>query len=280
MSILVNRSTRIVVHGLGDEAGRRHAADCRAYGAGQRCVVAGVVAGGSVHRFEGIPIFESVAEARAATGANACMVHADAERAGAAIDEAVAAGMPLVVCVGSGVPLAALGRAGEALRRGGTRLLGPGCAGVLTPDEVRIGSLTDSALQRGRIGVILRSSALLAEVARQFRPHGLGASTVVGLADHCHAGLSHLELLQLFEADPGTDAVLLVGAIDAEDEAACADWIARHLDKPVIGWIADSGPAAGQRARLASCGAHTTHELDTLGALVASVVEPQWLPFD
>ncbi|TWO69351.1 hypothetical protein FN976_18850 [Caenimonas sedimenti] len=280
MSILVNRATRIVVHGLGDEAGRRHATACREYGQGKRCVVAGVVAGGSVHRFDGIPVFESVAEARAATGANACMVHDDAERAGAAIDEAAEAGMPLIVCVGNGVPAASLARAADALRRGGTRLLGPGCAGVMTPDEVRIGNLPGEAPQRGRIGVILRSPALLAEVARQFRQHGLGASTVVSLSDPCRAGLSHLELLQLFEADAGTDAVLLAGPIDDESEAACAAWIATHLRKPLIGWIADSGPAASQRARLAACGAHMTHELASLGTLTASVVEPQWLPFD
>ena len=280
MSILVNRATRIVVHGLGDDAGRRHAQACRGYGQGQRCVVAGVVADGSVHRFDGIPVFETLAEARAATGANACMVHTDAERAGAAIAEAAEAGIPLVVCVGNGVPAASLARFAEAAKRFGTRLLGPGCAGVLVPDEIRIGNLPDTAPQRGRIGVILRSPALMAEVARQFRQHGMGASTVVSLADPCRSGLSHLDLLQLFEADPGTDAVLLAGAIDDEDEAACADWIARHLGKPVVGWIADSGPAAGQRARLASCGAHMTHDLASLGVLTASVVEPQWLPFD
>src|SRR5688572_5275743 len=111
MSILVNRATRIVVHGIADDAGRLHAAACRAYGEGRRCVVAGVVASGSVHRHDGIPVFESIAEARAATGANACMVHADAECAGDAIAEAGDAGTPLVVCVGNSVPAASMARA-------------------------------------------------------------------------------------------------------------------------------------------------------------------------
>lgn len=280
MSILVNRSTRIVVHCLGDEAGQLHAAVCRGYGEGKRCLVAGIAPRGSAPRLDGIPLFESVAEARAATGANACMVHAHAERAGDAIAEAAEAGVPLVVCVGNSVPAASLARATASLRGSGTRLLGPGCAGVLTPDEVRIGTLPDPAPQRGRIGIILRTPSLLGEVARQFRPYGMGASTVIGLPEHCAAGLSHLELLQLFEADPGTDAVVLVGPIDGEAEEACTAWIATHLRKPLVGWIADGGTDAGQRARLTACGAHMTHELTAIGELTASVAEPQWLPFD
>lgn len=275
MSILVNKRSRIVMHGVGDAAGRLHAAACRGYGHGRRCVAAAVAPELAGRQLDGIPVFGSLVEARAATGATACVVHAQGDALRATLEEAAEAGMALVVCVADGVSADGVAGLRDRLQASGTRLLGPGCAGLLTPGEVRIGALDIEAPQPGRLGIVARSPGLVPDVARQLAKFGLGASTVVSLSGQRPAGLAHLELLQLFEQDPGTDAVLLLGPIDAEDEAACAAWLAAHMRKPVVGFL--DGPVG---ARLRASGVHVTRDPQALGSLVASVVEPPWLPFD
>lgn len=283
MSILVNKRTRIVVQGVGDDIGRMHTAASRGYGHGRHCFVAGVAPALAGRVLDGIPIFDSVAEARAATGATASVVYAQPERTVAAVEEAAQAGMELVVCVSNDVPADGLARLRD-LHQGSMRLLGPGCAGLLTPGEVTIGALRGEVHRRGHIGIVTRSVQLVSLVAQQLVRFGLGASTVVALAEESHhsghSGFTHLELLKLFEADPATDAVLLIGPIDSEDEADCAAWIAEHRIKPVVGYIDDADPARSQRARLQASGAHMTRNPAMLGELTASVVDSRWQPFD
>ena len=275
MSILVNKQTRIIVHGVGHEAGRLHAAACRAYGHGRRCVAAAVAPELAGRTLDGIPIFGKLTEARAATGATACDVHAPGDAMAGAIEEAAEAGMALIVCVAEGDASAA-GRAWRSRLNGSdTRLLGPGCAGVVTPGEVRIGSLVIDTPQRGRIGIVSRAAAWVPDVASQLAQYGLGASTLVSLPAPPHAGLSHLELLRMFNEDPGTDAVLLLGGLEADDEEACAAWLVDHMHKPVAAFMDDR---AG--TRLESCGVHVTRDARAVGSLTASLVDSPWLPFD
>jgi len=279
MSILVNKRSRIVVQGVGDDTGRLHTAASRGYGHGRRCFVAGVAPALAGRVLDGIPIFDNVAEARAATGATASVIYGPAEHTVDAIEQAARAGMELVVCVSNGVPAHELARLRE-LRHSGTRLLGPGCAGLITPGEVTIGSLRGEVHRSGHVGIVTRSVEISAQVARQLTRFGLGASTIVALAEDHHPGLTQLELLKLFDADPATDAVMLVGPIDDEHEEECAAWIAGHMAKPVVGFIDDASPAQRQRARLQACGAHMTRNPAMLGELTASVVDTRWLPFD
>jgi succinyl-CoA synthetase alpha subunit len=279
MSILVNKRTRIVVQGVGDDAERLHMPACLGYGHGRRCFVAGVAPSLAGRMVDGIPVFEKVADAREATGANTCVIYAAPGRTAAAIDEAAASGMELVVCVSNGVPKDELRALRARLEGGPTRLLGPGCAGLVTPAEVKIGGLPGDVHRRGHIGIISRSLDLTALAARQLVQFGLGTSTAVGLAEDHHEP-THLELLKLFEQDPATDAVLLIGPIDEESEAACAAWIRAGEHKPLVGYIDEADPARAQRTRLQDCGVHMTRNPAMLGELTASVVDTRWLPFD
>jgi succinyl-CoA synthetase alpha subunit len=280
MAILLDKRSRILVQGGGDEAGRLQVNACRDYAHGRRCFVAAVAADGAPHAgLPDMPVFGSVAEARAATGANASVVCAAPGRTLAAIEEAAAAGVALVVCMSNGVPAKELLPLRRRLQRSGTRLVGPGCAGVVTPGEVKVGALPGDVHRRGRIGIVSRSQSLTTYAARQLALFGLGTSTVVGLAEE-HHGPTHLELLQLFDQDRGTDAVLLIGDIDEDEQEACAAWIATHGRKPLAGWVGDDAAAAAGHARLRACGVQVPRDAGAMGELVASLVEPRWLPFD
>ena len=279
MSILVNKRTRIVVQGMGDDAERLHMPACLGYGHGRKCFVAGVSPTLAGRLIDGIPIFENVADAREATGANTSVIYAAGGRTAVAIEEATAAGVELIVCLSNGVSKQDLRAVRARLEGSATRLLGPGCAGLVTPSEVRIGGLPGDVHRRGHIGIISRSLALTALAARQMAQFGLGTSTAVGLAEDHHEP-THLELLKLFEQDPATDAVLLIGPIDDESEAVCADWICAGTHKPLVGYIDDDHPSRAQRTRLQDCGVHMTRNPAMLGELTASVVDTRWLPFD
>lgn len=280
MSILVNKRSRIVVQGLVEAAGLQHTlAGCR-YGHGRHCFVAGVGPSPLGGTLEGIPVFDSVAEARAATGATTSVVYARPGRAAEAIEEAAEAGMELVVCVSNGVSPQGLSALQSHLQRHGTRLLGPGCAGVVTPGEVQVGALPGDVHRRGRIGIVSRSVALTSYVARHLAQFGLGASTVVGLPEAELHGLTHLELLKMFSEDAGTDAVLLVGAIGADELQRCAEWIAQHMKKPLVGYVEEGAAAAAQRTTLQACGVKLASDPALIGELTASVVDCRWLPFD
>lgn len=280
MSILVNKRSRIVVQGLVESAGLQHTLAGRRYGHGRRCFVAGVGPSPLGGALEGIPVFKTVAEARAATGATTSVVYARPGHAAEAIDEAAEAGMELVVCVSNGVPPQDLSALQARLQRRGTRLLGPGCAGVVTPGEVQVGALPGDVHRRGRIGIVSRSVALTAYVARHLAQFGLGASTVVGLPQAGLHGLTHLELLKMFSEDDGTDAVLLVGSVGEDELRHCAEWIAQHMEKPLVGYIEDGAGAAVQRSALQACGVQLASDPALIGELTASVVDCRWLPFD
>lgn len=280
MSILVNKRSRIVVQGLIEAAGLQHTLAGRRYGHGRHCFVAGVGPSPLGGALEGIPIFDSVAEARSATGATTSVVYAKPARAAAAIEEAAEAGMELVVCVSNGVPPQGLAALQGPLQRHGTRLLGPGCAGVVTPGEVQVGALQGDVHRRGRIGIVSRSVTLTSYVARHLAQFGLGASTVVGLPEAQLHGLTHLELLKMFNEDSATDAVLLVGAIGQDELQRCAEWIAEHMHKPLVGYVEDGVATQAQRATLQGCGVRLATDPALIGELTASVVDCRWLPFD
>ncbi|WP_157268734.1 succinate--CoA ligase subunit alpha [Azohydromonas aeria] len=278
MSILLDRHSRVILQGGDDGSGPGCSAAWRAGGhAGRARIAAGVVYGTAEHLPDELLLFPSVREAKAWTNATASVVCVAPERAADAIVEAAEAGIGLVVCLTEHIPGADLQRVRRRLCGGTTQLL-LGCAGLVTPGEVHIGPIPGQALQRGRIGVLSGSAALVSLAASQLAAFGLGESTVVALggedaaAAADGAGLGAVDLLRLFDADPGTDAVLLAGGLGEAAETACARWIDGHMRKPVVMLRHGTGPLPP--------GVRATRDPAALGALVAEAVEPQWLPFD
>jgi len=251
MSIWVGKDTKLLVQGLTGREGSFHALACRDYGTQ---VVAGVTPGkgGTVH--EGIPVFDTVEQAVAATGANASMIFVPPPFAADAIVEAAAAGVALVVCITEGIPVNDMIRVkdflAEAKSEGGkpVRLIGPNCPGIITPGECKIGIMPGRIHRPGRVGVISRSGTLTYEAVYQLTQLGLGQSTCVGIGGDPVNGTNFIDVLAAFRDDPGTDAVILIGEIGgmAEEEAAC--WIAGNLkDKPVVAFIAGQTAPPGRR---------------------------------
>jgi succinyl-CoA synthetase alpha subunit len=251
MSIWVGKDTKLLVQGLTGREGSFHALACREYGTQ---VVAGVTPGkgGTVH--EGIPVFDTVEQAVAATGANASMIFVPPPFAADAIVEAAGAGVALVVCITEGIPVNDMIRVkdflAEAKAEGGkpVRLIGPNCPGIITPGECKIGIMPGRIHRPGRVGVISRSGTLTYEAVYQLTQLGLGQSTCVGIGGDPVNGTNFIDVLAAFRDDPGTDAVILIGEIGgmAEEEAAC--WIAGNLrDKPVVAFIAGQTAPPGRR---------------------------------
>jgi len=251
MSIWVGKDTKLLVQGLTGREGSFHALACREYGTQ---VVAGVTPGkgGTVH--EGIPVFDTVEQAVAATGANASMIFVPPPFAADAIVEAAGAGVALVVCITEGIPVNDMIRVkdflAEAKAGGGkpVRLIGPNCPGIITPGECKIGIMPGRIHRPGRVGVISRSGTLTYEAVYQLTQLGLGQSTCVGIGGDPVNGTNFIDVLAAFRDDPGTDAVILIGEIGgmAEEEAAC--WIAGNLrDKPVVAFIAGQTAPPGRR---------------------------------
>jgi succinyl-CoA synthetase alpha subunit len=249
MSVWVGRKTRLAVQGLTGREGTFHALACREYGTQ---VVAGVTPGkgGTIH--EGIPVFDTVAQAVAETGADATMIFVPPPFAADAIVEAAAAGVAVVVCITEGIPtndmirvkafLAARDGAGAAVR-----LIGPNCPGLITPGECKIGIMPGRIHRPGTIGVVSRSGTLTYEAVDQLTRLGLGQSTVIGIGGDPVNGTSFVDCLRAFAADPGTEAVVLIGEIGgmAEEEAAC--FVAGHFRKPAVAFIAGRTAPAGRR---------------------------------
>ena len=249
MSILVNKNTKVITQGITGKTGQFHTRMCRDYANGRACFVAGVNPKKAGEDFEGIPIFASVADAKAKTGANASVVYVPPAGAAAAIWEAVEADLDLVVCITEGIPVRDMMEVRDRMRRENRRtiLLGPNCPGVITPDEIKIGIMPGHIHRKGRIGVVSRSGTLTYEAVGQLTELGLGQSSAVGIGGDPVNGLKHIDVMKLFNDDPDTDAVVMIGEIGGSDEETAALWIKDHMTKPVVGFIAGVTAPPGKR---------------------------------
>jgi succinyl-CoA synthetase alpha subunit len=247
MAILVNRNTRVMTQGITGKTGQFHTVQCLNYAFGRECFVAGVTPKKGGQQFEGIPIFDSVKEAREQTGANASVIYVPPPYAAAAIDEAVEAGLDLVICITEGIPVRDMIRTRYNMQGKRTILLGPNCHGVITPEEIKIGIMPGHIHKKGPIGVVSRSGTLTYEAVGQLGDIGLGQSTCVGIGGDPVNGLKHIDVMKMFNDDPSTEAVIMVGEIGGSDEENAARWIKDHMKKPVVGFIAGVTAPPGKR---------------------------------
>ena len=247
MSILINRNSRVMTQGITGKTGQFHTRMCRDYANGKECFVAGVNPRKPGEDFEGIPVYASVKEAKQQTGANVSVIYVPPPFAAAAIDEAVEAELDLVICITEGIPVRDMLRTRYKMQGKKTRLIGPNCPGIITPDELKIGIMPGYIHKKGRIGVVSRSGTLTYEAVAQLMALGLGQSTCIGIGGDPVNGLKHLDVMQLFNEDDETDAVLMVGEIGGTDEEDCARWVKDNMRKPVVGFIAGVTAPPGKR---------------------------------
>jgi len=243
MSILVDKNTRVICQGLG-KAGTFHAIQCREYGTQ---VVGGVVPGKGGTTKEGFPLFNTVAEAVRQTGANASMIFVPPPTAADAILEAADAGIRVIVAITEGIPVLDMARAMRFVREKGCRLIGPNCPGIITPGQCKIGIMPGYIHKPGPIGVISRSGTLTYEAVWQLSNLGLGQSTCVGIGGDPIIGTTQTDLLRLYQEDPQTEGVLLIGEIGGTAEERAAEFVKQHLTKPVASFIAGQTAPPGKR---------------------------------
>jgi succinyl-CoA synthetase alpha subunit len=245
MAIWLTKETRLVVQGITGKEGKFHALGCRDYGTQ---VVAGVTPGKGGEAVEGIPVYDSVGEARQRAGANAAMVFVPPPFAADAICEAADAGIELIVAITEGIPVADMLRVKAFLRDfPKVRLIGPNCPGIITPGQAKIGIMPGHIHRPGRVGVVSRSGTLTYEAVWQLTGLGLGQSTCVGIGGDPVNGTNFLDVMQAFARDPETDAVILIGEIGGDAEEAAAAWIKDNYRKPVVGFIAGRTAPPGRR---------------------------------
>ncbi len=244
MSILVDKSTRVVVQGITGKEGSFHATQCKAYGTQ---VVAGVTPGKAGQEVEGIPVFNTVREAVAKTRCDTSLIFVPPPFAADAILEAADAGIRLVICITEGIPINDMVRVKRALRDRETRLIGPNCPGIITADECKIGIMPGFIHKKGRVGVISRSGTLTYEAVNQITNLGLGETTCIGIGGDPIIGTGYIDLLALFEKDPDTEAVVMIGEIGGDAEEKAALFIKEQVRKPVIGFIAGITAPPGRR---------------------------------
>ncbi|HEY7660171.1 MAG TPA: succinate--CoA ligase subunit alpha [Actinomycetota bacterium] len=244
MSILVGPDTRLVVQGITGNEGTFHTLRNRAYGTN---VVAGVTPGKGGQDVEGIHVFDTVAEAVAATAANTSMVFVPPRFAADAILEAADAGIELVVCITEGIPARDMAGVHSYLRGTGTTLVGPNCPGVISPGEANVGIIPGEICEPGRVGLVSRSGTLVYQIVHELTQRGIGQSTCVGMGGDPVHGIGFIESLELFEADPGTDLVVLTGEICGDDEERAAAYIGERVKKAVVGYIAGFEAPPGKR---------------------------------
>src|SRR6185436_14155694 len=244
MAVLVGRDTRVLVQGITGREGAFHAKQAVAYGTK---VVGGVTPGKGGRDVDGIPVFDTVEKARRATDANASVIFVPPPFAADAILEAAAAGIPFVVCITEGIPALDMVRVMAALRGGATRLLGPNCPGIITPGECKIGIMPAHIHLPGRVGVVSRSGTLTYEAVGQLTKLGIGQSTCIGIGGDPVNGTNFIDALRLFEADPGTDAIVMIGEIGGTAEEEAAAFVREHVRKPVVSFIAGQTAPPGRR---------------------------------
>jgi succinyl-CoA synthetase alpha subunit len=244
MSILVSKETRLLVQGITGRDGAFHAQAMRDYGTN---VVGGVTPGKAGRTVAGVPVFNTVADARQATGADASIIFVPAAFATDAIYEAVDAGIGLVVCISEGVPTLDVVKLMAYLKGKKSRLLGPNCPGLISPGEAKVGIMPSAPFKPGHVGVVSRSGTLTYEIAAQIAAGGFGASTVVGIGGDPIIGTNFGECLARFNADPATEAIVVVGEIGGSDEEEAARYVKANVRKPVFGFIAGQTAPADKR---------------------------------
>jgi succinyl-CoA synthetase alpha subunit len=275
------------------KTGQFHTRMCRDYANGKNCFVAGVNPKKAGENFEGIPIFASVKDAKANTGATVSVIYVPPPGAAAAIWEAVEADVETVICITEGIPVRDMIEVRERMRKQNkrTQLVGPNCPGLITPDEIKIGIMPGHIHKKGRIGVVSRSGTLTYEAVAQLSDLGLGQSSAVGLGGDPVNGLKHIDFLKLFMDDPDTDAIVMIGEIGGSDEETAAMWYKDNARKPVVGFIAGVTAPAGKRmghagaiisggkgtaqeklAVMDACGIKTTRNPAEMGKLLKSVL--------
>ncbi|MBL0381450.1 MAG: succinate--CoA ligase subunit alpha [Desulfofustis sp. PB-SRB1] len=290
MTIFADDTTRVLVQGITGKEGQFHTRQCIAYGT---TVVAGVTPGKGGQKMDEVPVFNSVKEAAGATGANASLIFVPPPFAAEAIVEAVDAGIELIVCITEGVPIMDMLRVKQFLAATSCRLIGPNCPGIISPGRCKIGIMPGHIhLPGGPFGVVSRSGTLTYEVVHQLTQQGLGQSTCVGIGGDPVNGTGFLDCLHAFNEDPETQAVVMVGEIGGSAEEEAAEWIAHHMDKPVIGFIAGltappgrrmghagaiisggSGTAEAKLAAMEQASIHVCRDLGGLGALCREVYD-------
>ena len=292
MSILINKNSRVVTQGITGKTGQFHTRMGKEYANGKNCYVAGVTPKKGGQSYEGIPIFETVKEAQEKTGANVSVIYVPPPYAAAAIDEAVEAGLDLVICITEGIPVRDMIRTHHRMQGKKTLLVGPNCPGVITPDEIKIGIMPGHIHKRGPVGVVSRSGTLTYEAVGQLMEAGLGQSSCVGIGGDPVNGLKHIDVLKLFNDDPQTEAVIMVGEIGGSNEEEAARWVKANMKKPVVGFIAGvtappgkrmghagaiisggKGTAGEKLAVMEQCGFKTTKNPAEMGKLLRSVLK-------
>ena len=294
MSILINKDSRVVTQGITGKTGMFHTQTSRAYANGKNCYVAGVNPKKPGENFEGIPIFATVREAKEKTGVNTSVIYVPPPFAAAAIWEAVEADLDLVICITEGIPVRDMIEVRDRMRKQKRRslLVGPNCPGVITPDEIKIGIMPGHIHKKGRVGVVSRSGTLTYEAVGQLTELGIGQSTAVGIGGDPVNGMKHIDVLKLFNGDPDTDAVVMIGEIGGSDEENAAQWVKANMKKPVVGFIAGVTAPPGKRmghagaiisggkgtaqeklAVMEACGIKVTRNPAEMGKLLKSVLK-------
>src|SRR5262245_24049930 len=277
MSILINKNTKVITQGITGNTGQFHTRACRDYGTQ---MVAGVTPGKGGQDFEGIPIFDTVLQAKKATGANASVIYVPPPFAADAILEAVNAGLALGICITEGIPVLDMIRVKRAIQENRTRLVGPNCPGVITPGESKIGIMPGAIHKPGKVGVVSRSGTLTYEAVYQLTQLGIGQSTCVGIGGDPVNGTNFIDCLRLFNEDSGTEAIVMIGEIGGTAEEEAAAFVKAQVKKPVVGFIggmtAPPGKRMGHAGAIIAGGKGTAKEkiaaLESAGVNVARAI--------
>jgi len=280
VSVWIDKNTRLLVQGITGRDGSFHSKQMMAYGTQ---VVAGVTPGKGGQTFETrVPVFNTVAEAVAATKPNVSVIYVPAALAASAVFEAADAGIPLIVCITEGLPVLDMTKVMPFVRERGLRLIGPNCPGLISPGRSKVGIIPGNICVEGRIGVVSRSGTLTYEIIHQLTGNGFGQSSCVGIGGDPIIGTNFIDCLQAFEADPGTDAVVMIGEIGGTDEQQAAEYVKAKMKKPVVGFIAGQTAPPGRRMGHAGAiisGASGT-AADKMAALAAAGIAVMKRPAD